>query len=313
MVSAPPDRNIAAMVGRLVLLFVGAVLFLIHHDEPQGLKRQEYGRAGSDHNPCPALSHHPVLFVFLLRVETAVINRKGIAEPARHPFDHLRRQGDFGNQDQYLLSLLQSFFCHMQIDFRLSASGHAMKQKHLARILQHLFHRLLLKRAEIGRLIVFGIPLSLRFPLFFKSDQSTFVHQGFGGTWIMTAKARVKHRFTAADKKKRLQLFRRQANFHVGSFHPGLLHGRFRLPAGFDLRRQHRLIAGNRGAYRDVLHIAGQGAKLGSDQGFPIENRKHRLDLLRHFLRFSDGFHKSRNRTVIEIDKYPDTGLGRLF
>src|SRR6266705_2273258 len=52
-----------------------------------------------------------------------------ITKAAAKSFDRLRRQADFGNQDQRLLALANDFFDCLQIDFRLAAAGNAVKRK----------------------------------------------------------------------------------------------------------------------------------------------------------------------------------------
>ncbi len=80
MILSPPYGNIAAVIGRHAVLFIGTVMFFIHHDEAKIGKRQKDGTARTDNNSCPAGSDFQILLVFLLGIETAVIDGCGIAK-----------------------------------------------------------------------------------------------------------------------------------------------------------------------------------------------------------------------------------------
>ena len=55
-------------------------------------------------------------------------NRDAAAEPVGESADGLRRQGDFGNQDDSLLSPVDTCADCVQIDFCLAASGNSVQQ-----------------------------------------------------------------------------------------------------------------------------------------------------------------------------------------
>ena len=114
---------------RGVLLLVGVLVFLIDNHQAQPLEGQEYRGTHTEYHVVflPAQLLLPYLHPFGIG-ELGVIHAQAIAEHSFQSFGDLSGQGNFGQQIEYLLSLLQSLLDEVDIDFRLSARCYPVKQ-----------------------------------------------------------------------------------------------------------------------------------------------------------------------------------------
>ena len=117
------------VAGCRVLLFISVFMLLVHNNQTQIAERQKYGRAYSQDNVIPAVRElllpnlHPLGIRKLRMIDTET----GSEYPLQ-TFGDLCRQGYLRQQIQHLLSLTDSFFYQMNINFRFSAGCNPMQQ-----------------------------------------------------------------------------------------------------------------------------------------------------------------------------------------
>jgi hypothetical protein len=104
------EREVAGVVTRRFLLFVGGVVFLVDHDQSEVVERREEGGAGADDNLCPTLANSPPLPPALALGEGGVENRSLGPET---PLDRARgggRETDLGHKHETAPAARQNLF-----------------------------------------------------------------------------------------------------------------------------------------------------------------------------------------------------------
>ncbi len=123
------DRHVARVVKSAILLLVGGVVFLIHHDQPKIAERQEKRRPRADDKADAALARHPPQPPpFGLRHPGMPFARTR-AKAILHPRKELCRQRDFGQEDQRLPPLPQTFGHRLEVDLGLAGPGHPLQKR----------------------------------------------------------------------------------------------------------------------------------------------------------------------------------------
>ena len=124
----PLHGNIPGRVAKAVLLFIGAVVLLIHDDQPRRGKGGKNGRAGTDNDMCRAsaggLPGAVALGIAQSGVQDCDIRRKALLEARQG----LRCQADFRDQHQRLAPPLQAVGNQLQVDFGFATAGNALQQ-----------------------------------------------------------------------------------------------------------------------------------------------------------------------------------------
>ena len=96
------DCDVACVIPRRFLLFVGRLVFFIDNDQPEILQRREHCAARADHDPGAAGMNLVPFIVALALGQMTVQNRDVVlrfSEPAFEAFHRLRRERDFGNEN----------------------------------------------------------------------------------------------------------------------------------------------------------------------------------------------------------------------
>src|SRR5208282_1210400 len=102
--------------------------------QPERLDRRKDGGTRTDGNAGAALAYLVPFVMALAGGEMAVqhrdqrLQRPG-AEPRLEALDRLRREGDFRDEDNRALALLQGMGDGLQIHFRLAAAGDAVEEE----------------------------------------------------------------------------------------------------------------------------------------------------------------------------------------
>ena len=125
------DCNIARVIARRFLLFVGCFVFFIDNDESEILQRREYRAARADHDPGAAgMDLVPFIVAFALGQMTVqnrdVVLRLG--EPAFKAFHRLRRKRDFRDQNNCRASMVERRADGLQINFCFAGTRDTMEQ-----------------------------------------------------------------------------------------------------------------------------------------------------------------------------------------
>ena len=125
------DCDIAGVISRRFLLFVGRFVFFIDNDESEILQRRENSAARADHDPRAAgLNLVPFIVPFAFGQMTVqnsdVILRLG--EPAFEAFHRLRRKRDFRNENNGRTSAVERRADRLQINFRFAGTRDAVEQ-----------------------------------------------------------------------------------------------------------------------------------------------------------------------------------------
>ena len=157
-----PHRQIARRIAQAVLLLVGRVVLLVHHDQAQLAQRREHRHArAQQHARLAALGAGPGLQAFAIG-QAAMHHRQAIRPDqrlqtrAQRAFQ-LRRQIDFGHHQQYLASCRQDLLGRPQVDLGLAAARHTVQQHGLEPVQRaYGVHRLALGVIEFRRLIGLG-------------------------------------------------------------------------------------------------------------------------------------------------------------
>ena len=124
------DGCVAGVVTRLrVGLFVTRVVLLVHHDELQMPQRQKERRACADDQfPAVGTGEPQVVFGAARQREFRMVGRDAAAEDAFEPRDQLRRDGDFGHEQQHVAAAGERFGDQVDVQFGLARAGDAVQQ-----------------------------------------------------------------------------------------------------------------------------------------------------------------------------------------
>ena len=128
---AANDRDIARVIARRFLLFVGGLVFFIDDDEPEIFERRENRAARADHDP-RAAGMDLVPFIVPLAFRQMAVQDGDVVrllgEAALETLDGLRRERDFRNEHDRRLAARERGADRLQINFRFAAAGHAVEQ-----------------------------------------------------------------------------------------------------------------------------------------------------------------------------------------
>ncbi len=119
------------MIPGRFLLFVGCLVFLIDHDEAEIFQRRENGAARADHDACAAGMNFVPFIVPLAFGQMTVQHGDRvlhIGKPALEPFDRLRREGNFRDENDGSAPAIQRGADRLQINFRFTGAGDAVEQ-----------------------------------------------------------------------------------------------------------------------------------------------------------------------------------------
>ena len=127
MMSSSLQSDIATMIAwRGILLIAGIVLF-IHDDDTQIIKRHKNRTACTDHDLHLMPADKLILLVFLLCIQSGMIDCHMPSKACRYPLYHLWSQRDFRYQNQNLLSLLHDRPCQLQKHLCFPTAGRTMQ------------------------------------------------------------------------------------------------------------------------------------------------------------------------------------------
>ncbi len=116
------DGDIAAMIPRGGVLFVGGVVLLIDDDQPEVRRRREDGAARADDDLGPAGGDR-VPVQMPVRILQAAVQHGDTLETLGEPLDGLRRQGDFGDQHDGALARTDNALDGADVDLGLARAG----------------------------------------------------------------------------------------------------------------------------------------------------------------------------------------------
>ena len=120
-----------------ILLFERSFVFFVYDDESQILKWQEDGTSSTQDYIIRVIRELFLPDFYTLSITIfRMIDAQPVAEDSMQTFHDLYSQSDFRQKIEHLLMLFYSFSDKMNIDFRLSAGCHTMKQYNI------LFHHL---------------------------------------------------------------------------------------------------------------------------------------------------------------------------
>ena len=126
--AAIEHRQIAGMVADTLILFVGALMLFIDHDQAEVGPRQKQRRAGADDDARFRRSDStpdPLALARLnLRMPVGGLN----PEPPLDPGQKLRGERNFGQQQQNLRAGGQGCRHRLEIDLSLARTGHAIEK-----------------------------------------------------------------------------------------------------------------------------------------------------------------------------------------
>ena len=132
----PDDGDIASVITRRFLLFVGGLVFFIDHDEAEIFERRENRAAGADDDAGAAgMELVPFVVPFAFGKMT-VQDRNHVrlrGEATLESFDRLRGERDFRDEDDRGLAAREGGADRLQINFRLAAAGHAVEENRRVR------------------------------------------------------------------------------------------------------------------------------------------------------------------------------------
>ena len=128
------DRDVARVIARRFLLLVGGLVLFIDDDQPEIFERSKHSAARADHDPRPTGLNLVPFIVPLAFGQMAVQNRDRVlrfGKTALESLHGLRRERNFRNEHDGGFPARQGRADRLQINFRLSAPGHAMQQNRL--------------------------------------------------------------------------------------------------------------------------------------------------------------------------------------
>ena len=117
------------VTGSGVVLFVGPLMLLVEHDEPQVRLRGEHCSAGANYHAVAALPHPVPLVEALASRQAAVDDGHTPGEPGREALDCLVGQRDLRDQHYGPLADLQAVAHGVQVDLSLPAARHTLQQE----------------------------------------------------------------------------------------------------------------------------------------------------------------------------------------
>ena len=120
-----------------ILLFEGSLVLFVYDDESQILKRQEDGTSCTQNYIIGMIRELFLPDFYTLSITIfRMVDAQPVAENSMKALHDLYGQSDFRQKIEHLLMLLYGFSDKMNVDFRLSAGCHTMKQYNI------LFHHL---------------------------------------------------------------------------------------------------------------------------------------------------------------------------
>ena len=124
------DGHVAGVVARLrVGLLVACVVLLVDDDQLQVPQRQKERRAGADDQfPAVGARQAQVAFGAARERELRVVGRHAAAEDAFEPRDELRRDGDFGHEQQHVAAAGERLGDQVDVELGLARTGDAVQQ-----------------------------------------------------------------------------------------------------------------------------------------------------------------------------------------
>ena len=160
--------QIPGVVAQVGLLFVGGVVFLIHHDETDILKGGEDRRTGPDDDGGLAVQDAHPLVQALAGGQAAVQHGDLFPETGPEAPFHLGDEGDFRHQHEGCFLAGNGLGHQVEVDFGLAAAGDALQQdggKSLGPGLMHGLYRLALLPGQLRRGLVRQDRLPERVPV----------------------------------------------------------------------------------------------------------------------------------------------------
>ena len=147
LVIAAPAGHLPGIVAGVTVGKVGGLVFLVHHDQPQLLRRGKHRRPGADDHPRVATPDAPPLVEAFPSGQPGVQHRSHRAEAPAEPVHHLGREGDLRHQDHGRLAHAQGLPHEADEHLRFAAAGDAVEQEPplpLGQLRQHFPQHLLL-------------------------------------------------------------------------------------------------------------------------------------------------------------------------
>src|SRR5918993_2488416 len=122
------DRQVACVVSRRLLLFVGVIVLLVDDDEAGILERREDRRTcAHDDIDCAAADAVPLVVAFAVR-EPAMLHSDAIAEDVTKHRGHGWRQGNLRNENEHRAPGGPRLGRQPEVQLRLTATGYAVQQ-----------------------------------------------------------------------------------------------------------------------------------------------------------------------------------------
>ena len=122
------DGQIAGVIAPAFLLFIGAVVLFVDHDNAKIFKRREQRRAGADYNRRFAVFRFQPGAESLAVIQAGVQNLNRRVKAFAESGDGLRRQANFRHHHQRLFALREHVFQHAQVNFGLAGTGDPSQQ-----------------------------------------------------------------------------------------------------------------------------------------------------------------------------------------
>ena len=144
-----PHGQIAGVVAQLAVLFERGIVFFVHHNQPQIRQRREHRQPCAHHQPHPAAHGFQVALGALAGGGLAVqYGGRHIGKTLLQTGDELRREADFGQQEQHLFARRERGGHGFEIGFGFAAAGDAVQQEG---------GKALCLRHRIGRGLLLGV------------------------------------------------------------------------------------------------------------------------------------------------------------
>ncbi len=126
---AAHHRHVARMIMHAVVLLVGLVVLLIHHDEPEIGIGQKQRRARADHDRGFSGRNRGPVAGARARGQLRMPFDRPHTEALREPIEELAGERDLRHQDQRLLAPPDDFGHRLEIDLGLAGAGDAVEQR----------------------------------------------------------------------------------------------------------------------------------------------------------------------------------------
>ena len=144
-------------------------MLLVNDDQLQPFQRQEDRRADPDDELAPFGAVQPQVGLRAAAVgEFRMVGRDTTAENALHARDELRREGDFGDQQQHVAAACQHLGDQVDVNFSLARTGDPLQQGRAlsgGELPAQLVQRLLLVRGQLRKPECRAAVLDGAFPL----------------------------------------------------------------------------------------------------------------------------------------------------